>query len=117
MSFKFCNSSIVDGIFGDMTSPDPVTVNGGATPGKPAEREVQRAYWKEHSSEATVESMMLDSKAKDIDRLERPEVCEVRRRDHRRLFYSTPISLLCVAVDPPCGCAYEYTSYGIGILI
>lgn len=80
MSLKFCNSSIVDGIFGGMTSPDPVTVNGGAAPGKPAEREVQRAYWKEHSSEATVESMMLDSKAKDIDRLERPEVCVVRRR-------------------------------------
>jgi hypothetical protein len=63
-----------------MTSPDPVTVNGGAAPGKPAEREAQRAYWKEHSSEATVESMMLDSKAKDIDRLERPEVCIARRR-------------------------------------
>jgi len=63
-----------------MTSPDPVTLNGGAAAGKPAEREAQRAYWKEHSSEATVESMMLDSKAKDIDRLERPEVCVTRRR-------------------------------------
>ena len=32
------------------------------------------AYWKEHSGEATVEAMMLDSKAADIDKLERPEV-------------------------------------------
>lgn len=39
-----------------------------------AEREVQAAYWKEHSCEATVESMMLDSKASDIDKMERPEV-------------------------------------------
>jgi len=38
------------------------------------ERGAQRAYWKEHSAQATVESMMLDSQAKDIDRLERPEV-------------------------------------------
>ena len=39
-----------------------------------AEREIQAAYWKEHSCEATVESMMLDSKASDIDKMERPEV-------------------------------------------
>lgn len=39
-----------------------------------AEREAQREYWKEHSSEATVEAMMLDSKAADIDKMERPEV-------------------------------------------
>ena len=38
------------------------------------ERESQKAYWKEHSGEATVEAMMLDSKAADIDKLERPEV-------------------------------------------
>ena len=38
------------------------------------EREAQKAYWKEHSTEATVEAMMLDSKAADIDKLERPEV-------------------------------------------
>lgn len=38
------------------------------------ERNAQRSYWKEHSAEATVETMMLDSKAKDIDRMERPEV-------------------------------------------
>lgn len=47
------------------------------------EREAQRTYWKEHSSNATVETMMLDSQASDIDKLERPEVriemsrCEV----------------------------------------
>lgn len=57
-----------------MTSAEPVTLREDADTRKPAEREAQRAYWKEHSSEATVESMMLDSKAKDIDRLERPEV-------------------------------------------
>ena len=47
-----------------------------ATPAEltPAEREAQKAYWKEHSSEATVEAMMLDSQAADIDKLERPEV-------------------------------------------
>jgi phosphoethanolamine N-methyltransferase len=39
-----------------------------------AEREAQKAYWKEHSTEATVEAMMLDSKAADIDKMERPEV-------------------------------------------
>lgn len=41
---------------------------------QPHEREAQKAYWKEHSTEATVEAMMLDSKAADIDKLERPEV-------------------------------------------
>ena len=39
-----------------------------------AEREAQKQYWKQHSEHATVEAMMLDSKAKDIDKLERPEV-------------------------------------------
>ena len=49
--------------------------NGHATQ-TDAEREVQKAYWKEHSAQATVESMMLDSKAADIDKMERPEVRE-----------------------------------------
>ncbi|KAI8467871.1 MAG: S-adenosyl-L-methionine-dependent methyltransferase, partial [Monoraphidium minutum] len=40
----------------------------------PVEREVQLNYWKEHSKEPTVEAMMLDSKASEIDQLERPEV-------------------------------------------
>lgn len=38
------------------------------------EREVQHQYWLEHSQEPTVEAMMLDSKASEIDQLERPEV-------------------------------------------
>lgn len=37
-------------------------------------RNTQKDYWKEHSKEATVEAMMLDSKAAEIDKLERPEV-------------------------------------------
>ncbi|KAK4744169.1 hypothetical protein SAY87_010481 [Trapa incisa] len=38
------------------------------------EREVQKSYWIEHSLDLTVESMMLDSKAADLDKEERPEV-------------------------------------------
>lgn len=38
------------------------------------ERDVQKQYWVEHSTNATVETMMLDSKAADIDKMERPEV-------------------------------------------
>ena len=37
-------------------------------------REQQKSYWKDHSSEATVEAMMLDSQAAAIDKEERPEV-------------------------------------------
>jgi hypothetical protein len=39
------------------------------------ERQVQKSYWIEHSLQPTVEAMMLDSKAAEIDQLERPEVC------------------------------------------
>ena len=38
------------------------------------ERQIQKTYWKEHSVELTLESMMLDSKASDLDKEERPEV-------------------------------------------
>ncbi|KAJ3702390.1 hypothetical protein LUZ61_006095 [Rhynchospora tenuis] len=38
------------------------------------EREVQKSYWLEHSKELTVEAMMLDSRASDLDKEERPEV-------------------------------------------
>lgn len=38
-----------------------------------AERAVQEAYWKEHS-QGTVEAMMLDSQARVLDKMERPEV-------------------------------------------
>ncbi|GAV74409.1 Methyltransf_11 domain-containing protein/Methyltransf_23 domain-containing protein [Cephalotus follicularis] len=38
------------------------------------EREIQKNYWIEHSTDLTVEAMMLDSKAADLDKEERPEV-------------------------------------------
>lgn len=38
------------------------------------EREVQKNYWVEHSVDLTLEAMMLDSKASDLDKEERPEV-------------------------------------------
>ncbi|KAK1320780.1 Phosphoethanolamine N-methyltransferase 1 [Acorus calamus] len=38
------------------------------------EREVQKSYWIEHSKDLTVEAMMLDSRASDLDKEERPEV-------------------------------------------
>ena len=38
------------------------------------ERTLQKSYWADHSLEASVEAMMLDSQAKMIDREERPEV-------------------------------------------
>ena len=41
-----------------------------------AEREVQKSYWIEHSQDLTVEAMMLDSRAADLDKEERPEVRE-----------------------------------------
>lgn len=39
-----------------------------------AERDIQKKYWAEHSIDLTVEAMMLDSKAFDLDKEERPEV-------------------------------------------
>ncbi|XP_073003080.1 phosphoethanolamine N-methyltransferase-like [Typha latifolia] len=38
------------------------------------ERSVQKNYWMEHSKDLTVEAMMLDSRASDLDKEERPEV-------------------------------------------
>lgn len=38
------------------------------------EREVQKNYWIQHSADLTVEAMMLDSQASDLDKEERPEV-------------------------------------------
>uniref|UniRef100_K3Z5R0 phosphoethanolamine N-methyltransferase n=1 Tax=Setaria italica TaxID=4555 RepID=K3Z5R0_SETIT len=38
------------------------------------ERKVQKSYWEEHSKSLTVESMMLDSRAADLDKEERPEI-------------------------------------------
>jgi hypothetical protein len=45
-----------------------------------AERQAQKTYWLQHSSQPTVEAMMLDSKASEIDQLERPEVGAYCRR-------------------------------------
>lgn len=58
-------------------SPCPSPRQAAATMTQAAEareRDAQKAYWKEHSGEATVEAMMLDSHAAEIDKLERPEV-------------------------------------------
>lgn len=38
------------------------------------EREVQKSYWVQHCADLSVEAMMLDSKASDLDKEERPEV-------------------------------------------
>ncbi|KAI4347261.1 hypothetical protein L6164_008085 [Bauhinia variegata] len=38
------------------------------------ERQMQKIYWIEHSADLSVEAMMLDSKAADLDKEERPEV-------------------------------------------
>ena len=38
------------------------------------ERKVQKTYWIEHTANLSVEAMMLDSKASDLDKEERPEV-------------------------------------------
>ncbi|RWR94985.1 phosphoethanolamine N-methyltransferase 1-like protein [Cinnamomum micranthum f. kanehirae] len=38
------------------------------------ERTVQKSYWMEQSVDLTVQSMMLDSRASDLDREERPEI-------------------------------------------
>ncbi|XP_068653290.1 phosphoethanolamine N-methyltransferase-like [Aristolochia californica] len=38
------------------------------------ERTIQKKYWIEHSADLTVEAMMLDSQASDLDKEERPEV-------------------------------------------
>uniref|UniRef100_A0A0A9D9K8 phosphoethanolamine N-methyltransferase n=1 Tax=Arundo donax TaxID=35708 RepID=A0A0A9D9K8_ARUDO len=38
------------------------------------ERKVQKSYWEEHSKDLTVEAMMLDSRAADLDKEERPKV-------------------------------------------
>ncbi|GAU12796.1 hypothetical protein TSUD_72820 [Trifolium subterraneum] len=38
------------------------------------ERELQKSYWIQHCADLSVEAMMLDSKASDLDKEERPEV-------------------------------------------
>ena len=46
------------------------------------ERTLQKSYWADHSLEASVEAMMLDSQAKMIDREERPEVGHICLYEH-----------------------------------
>lgn len=60
------------------------------------ERDVQRSYWKEHSTEATVEAMMLDSQASVIDEQERPEVRGNRRGARKKRVL---VSLMVLACD------------------
>lgn len=38
------------------------------------EREIQKSYWIEKTSELNLEAMMLDSEASDLDKQGRPEV-------------------------------------------
>ena len=56
------------------TAAAPNASGGG---GGVEERQEMKQFWEEHSKTATVEEMMLDSKASEIDLQERPEV---RRR-------------------------------------
>ncbi|KAK8955276.1 Phosphoethanolamine N-methyltransferase 1 [Platanthera guangdongensis] len=44
-----------------------------AVNGSEEERREQKNYWMEHSKDLTVEAMMLDSQASDLDKEERPE--------------------------------------------
>ncbi|KAL6609559.1 hypothetical protein ACP70R_039528 [Stipagrostis hirtigluma subsp. patula] len=52
-------------------APVVAVANGGVGE---VERKVQKSYWEEHSRDLTVEAMMLDSRAADLDKEERPEV-------------------------------------------
>jgi hypothetical protein len=55
--------------------PPPCSSSSPAPAATPAaERDAQKSYWEQHSKVPTVEAMMLDSKAAEIDRMERPEV-------------------------------------------
>ena len=95
------------------------------------EREAQRSYWREHSSQPTVEAMMLDSKAAEIDQLERPEASTQQRPYCRRaagtlaalarrcritcVFNDTqssapPAPVLCAALRLCCSTAFSTTS-------
>ena len=59
-----------------------------------AERAAQRDYWLAHTAgQPTVEAMMLDSKAAEIDQLERPEV--------RSIFGRTPVRPTTSCAQPP----------------
>lgn len=65
---------------GSLTLMKPVVEDSGK------ERSMQKSYWADHSLEASVEAMMLDSQAKMIDREERPEVRQ-KCLIHTRAFF------------------------------
>lgn len=48
------------------------------------ERESMRDFWREHSQTASVQEMMLDSKAAEIDLQERPEVRQLQREGKKQ---------------------------------
>ncbi|KAI4983623.1 hypothetical protein ZWY2020_025489 [Hordeum vulgare] len=56
-----------------MDAADAVVANGVLAKVE-EEREARKRYWEEHSTDLTVEAMMLDSRAADLDKEERPEV-------------------------------------------
>ncbi|KAK2999648.1 hypothetical protein RJ639_023765, partial [Escallonia herrerae] len=58
------------------------------------ERELQKNYWVEHSADLTVEAMMLDSKASDLDKEERPEVIIVGISLFFRSYVDVDVTLL-----------------------
>ena len=51
---------------------------------------MQKNFWIEHSADLTVEAMMLDSKASDLDKEERPEV----------IIIALSLSLIICILDP-----------------
>ncbi|KAK3032115.1 hypothetical protein RJ639_037419 [Escallonia herrerae] len=61
------------------------------------ERELQKNYWVEHSADLTVEAMMLDSKASDLDKEERPEVIIVGIS----LFFRSYVDVDVLSLLPP----------------
>lgn len=56
------------------------------------ERDAQKQFWAEHSAKPTVEAMMLDSKAAEIDQMERPEASHYAHMEVK------PSVMLCVCI-------------------
>lgn len=70
---EWCGLLICDGIEVELV----LFWQNVVVPGKGQERDVQVAYWKEQTQSATLEAMMLDTQASEIDQIERPEVQEL----------------------------------------
>ncbi|KAL7178568.1 hypothetical protein ACSBR1_042006 [Camellia fascicularis] len=66
-NFTFISSLPIRSVFTISVEESSMAAHG-------QEREIQKSYWIEHSADLTVEAMMLDSKAADLDKEERPEV-------------------------------------------